>query len=176
MDEIWVAALNLISAAVGGLITFAMTRRKNRADAEGAIAGAAKDIVEAAAAQVRAIRESTARDLETITIRLDRAEQLLHDTQSDLRIVRARLRETEHTQMQTLTAIMSIATSASEQVAKLTVLRDNEREQLTREISRLRALGGMGITNGWPETDEQETDRRTAHTWTNPRQRFNGGA
>lgn len=158
MNEFWAAALNLVSAAVASAITWLATRRKVRADAEGAIAIAAKDIVEAAS-----------RQLDTTEARLTRYlrehENVIADMASELRVLRARVRELETTNAQTLASVMSIATAASEQVAKLTILRDTERETILRELSRLHALAGMRAYT--PEPIEERQYRA--------RERFNGG-
>lgn len=137
MNELWVAALtNLISAVIGGTFTFLLGRRKARADAEGAIALAAKQIVEAAAAQAMATENR-------MLTRMKEHDQIVYDLRSELHILRARVRELELNMTATLAGVMAVATSASEQVAKLTVLHDSERELLTREIARLHALAGM---------------------------------
>lgn len=163
MEPLITAALNIVSAVIGGLVTWLLGRRKARADAEGAIARAAKQIVEAATAQVTATERRMA-------ARMREHEDAMRDMQNELRIVRARLRELELSHSSTLASIMAVATSASEQVAKLTVLRESEREQLVREISRLRALAGMQMFESAPNERVEYERRQRA------RDRFNGGS
>lgn len=122
MTDVWVAALSLISAAISSVLTWLFGRRKMRADTAQAITEAAQKVMD------MAVKQYTA------------AEARITLLEAELLAVRARMRELEVSSAAHVNAMLSVATTATEQVSRLSTLRDAEREQLMRELSRLRVI------------------------------------
>lgn len=143
MTDVWVAALSFISAAISSGLTFLFGRRKMRADTAQAITLAAQQVMDMAVKQYQS------------------AERRIIQLEAELLAVRARVRDIEVSNAANMNMMLSVATRATEQVARLSTLREAEREQLTRELSRLRVMA-MG------------TEEIPLAPWRG-RERFNGG-